>query len=109
MVQFWLDFLPNPAIAGLPIPAVAGLPIPAVAGLPIRPSAALTIPILSSRGITYTGLGGARRPMGTFIFGLVVGFGAALMLFIYDEGEVFLKLARQIKLVAGKYKAENHA
>jgi hypothetical protein len=31
------------------------------------------------------------------------------MLFIYDEGEVFLKLARQIKLVAGKYKAENHA
>ena len=47
--------------------------------------------------------------MGTFIFGLVAGFGGALALFIYDEGEVFLKLARQIKLVAGKYKAEHHA
>ena len=69
----------------------------------------MTLPILSSPGITYTGLGGARHPMGTFIFGLVVGFGGALALFIYDEGEVFLKLARQIKLVAGKYRAEHHA
>jgi hypothetical protein len=38
-----------------------------------------------------------------------VGFGAALTLFVYDEGEIFLKLSRQIKLVAGKYKQERHA
>ena len=42
--------------------------------------------------------------MGAFIFGLVIGFGCALALFIYDEGEVFLKLSRQIKQVAGKYR-----
>jgi hypothetical protein len=42
--------------------------------------------------------------MGGFVFGLVLGFAAALALFVYDEGEVFLKLSRQIKLVADKYK-----
>jgi len=47
--------------------------------------------------------------MGAFLFGLIVGFAAALALFIYDEGEVFLKVARQIKLVAGKYKQEHRA
>ena len=47
--------------------------------------------------------------MGAFIFGLVVGFAAALALFVYDEGEVFLKLSRQIKLVVGKYKQEHRA
>ncbi len=47
--------------------------------------------------------------MGTFVFGLVVGFGAALAFFVYDEGEVFLNLSRQIKLVAGKYKQEHRA
>ena len=83
--NFWLDFLP------------------------IWPFLALTLPILSSPQITYTGFGGARHPMGTFVFGLIVGFGGALALFVYDEGEVFLKLSRQIKLVAGKYKQENHA
>jgi hypothetical protein len=42
--------------------------------------------------------------MGAFILGLIVGAGGALMLFIYDEGEVFLKLSRQIKQVAERYK-----
>jgi hypothetical protein len=35
---------------------------------------------------------------------LVVGFALALALVLYDEGEVFIKLARQIKVVAGKYR-----
>ncbi len=42
--------------------------------------------------------------MGAFIFGLIVGFALALGLFLFDEGEVFVKLARQIKVVAGKYR-----
>jgi hypothetical protein len=42
--------------------------------------------------------------MGIFILGLIVGFALALALFLYDEGEVFLKLSRQIKVVAGKYR-----
>lgn len=47
--------------------------------------------------------------MGAFVLGLVIGFAAALALFIYYEGEVFLKLSRQIKVVAGKYKQEQRA
>jgi len=42
--------------------------------------------------------------MGAFIVGLIIGFGGALALFIFDEGELFLKLARQIKQTAEKYK-----
>ncbi len=45
--------------------------------------------------------------MGEFILGLIVGAGAALVFFIYDEGELFLKLSRQIKTVAARYKQEN--
>jgi len=45
--------------------------------------------------------------MGAFILGLMIGAGGALLLFIYDEGEVFLKLSRQIKTVAARYKQEN--
>lgn len=44
--------------------------------------------------------------MGAFILGLIIGAGGALLLFIYDEGEVFLKLSRQIKVVAGRYKQQ---
>jgi hypothetical protein len=44
--------------------------------------------------------------MGAFILGLIVGFAVALVLFIYDEGEVFLKLGQQVKLVAAKYKQQ---
>ena len=42
--------------------------------------------------------------MGAFILGLIIGFGGALALFIFDEGELFLKLSRQIKQTAEKYK-----
>ncbi len=42
--------------------------------------------------------------MGAFILGLIIGFAGALFLFIYDEGQVFLKLSRQIKNVVERYK-----
>ncbi len=42
--------------------------------------------------------------MGAFILGLIIGAAGALVLFIYDEGELFLKLSRQIKTAAGRYK-----
>jgi len=42
--------------------------------------------------------------MGVFILGLLAGAGGALALFIYDEGELFLKLSRQIKATAERYK-----
>jgi hypothetical protein len=42
--------------------------------------------------------------MGAFILGVIVGAIGALVFFIYDEGELFLKLARQIKHTAERYK-----
>ncbi|MFZ0246192.1 hypothetical protein [Candidatus Binatus sp.] len=42
--------------------------------------------------------------MGAFILGLIVGAGGALVLFIYDEGDIFLKLSRQIKQTAERYR-----
>ncbi len=42
--------------------------------------------------------------MGAFILGLIVGVAGALALFIYDEGDLFLKLSRQIKQTAERYK-----
>lgn len=42
--------------------------------------------------------------MGAFILGLIVGAGGALALFIYDEGEIFLKLGHQIKVTAERYR-----
>jgi hypothetical protein len=42
--------------------------------------------------------------MGAFLLGLIIGAAGALLLFTYDEGEVFLKLARQIKQTADKYR-----
>ena len=42
--------------------------------------------------------------MGAFIIGVIVGAVAALVFFIYDEGELFLKLSRQIKQTAERYK-----
>ncbi|MCL5045073.1 MAG: hypothetical protein M1336_07285 [Deltaproteobacteria bacterium] len=47
--------------------------------------------------------------MGAFLLGLIVGFAAALALFIYDQGEVFLKLSRQIKQVVERYKQPQRA
>jgi len=46
--------------------------------------------------------------MGAFILGLIIGSGGTLLLFLYDEGEVFLKLSRQVKLVAERYKQQQH-
>ncbi len=45
--------------------------------------------------------------MGAFILGLIIGAGGALALFIYDEGELFLKLSRQIKHTAERYKQQS--
>jgi hypothetical protein len=42
--------------------------------------------------------------MGVFILGLIVGAGGALALFIFDEGDLFLKLARRIKQTAERYR-----
>ena len=42
--------------------------------------------------------------MGPFILGVIVGAIGALVFFIYDEGELFLKLSRQIKQTAERYK-----
>jgi hypothetical protein len=42
--------------------------------------------------------------MGAFILGVIVGAIGALVFFIYDEGELFLKLSRQIKQTAERYK-----
>lgn len=47
---------------------------------------------------------GSHETMGVFILGLIVGAVGALLFFIYDEGELFLKLARQIKQTAERYK-----
>jgi len=44
--------------------------------------------------------------MGAFILGLIVGAVGALALFVYDEGELFLKLSRQIKSTADRYRQE---
>ena len=42
--------------------------------------------------------------MGVFILGLIVGAGGALVLFIYDEGDLFLKLSRRIRQTAERYR-----
>lgn len=42
--------------------------------------------------------------MGLFILGMIVGAVTALVFFIYDEGALFLKLSRQIKQTAERYK-----
>jgi len=47
---------------------------------------------------------GSHETMGIFILGLIVGAVGALLFFIYDEGELFLKLSRQIKQTADRYK-----
>gem|GEM_PF-429970 len=44
--------------------------------------------------------------MGAFLLGLIIGAAGALILFIYDEGEIFLKLGRQIKAVSERYKQQ---
>ncbi len=47
--------------------------------------------------------------MGAFILGLIIGAGGTLLLFLYDEGDLFLKLSRQIKIVTERYKNQQRA
>jgi hypothetical protein len=42
--------------------------------------------------------------MGAFLLGLLIGFFGGLALFVYNEGDVFLKLSQQIKQTAQRYK-----
>jgi hypothetical protein len=44
--------------------------------------------------------------MGAFLFGFIVGVGATIFVFIYDEGAMFLKLAGHVKDVAARYKQQ---
>jgi hypothetical protein len=44
--------------------------------------------------------------MGAFILGLIIGACGAFFFFVYDEGELFVKVARQIKQTAEKYKQQ---
>lgn len=44
--------------------------------------------------------------MGAFLLGLIVGFGAAIGLFIYDQGELFIKLGHRVKEVTARYKQQ---
>ena len=48
--------------------------------------------------------GGSRTSMGPFLLGLIIGFGGALALFIYNEGDLFLKLSQQVKQAAQRFK-----
>jgi hypothetical protein len=42
--------------------------------------------------------------MGAFLFGVIVGVAITVALFMYDEGDVFIKLSHQIKQVVARYK-----
>jgi hypothetical protein len=42
--------------------------------------------------------------MGAFILGLIIGALCMLALVIYNEGDLFLKLGRQIKQTAERYR-----
>ncbi|HKD68919.1 MAG TPA: hypothetical protein VKB84_18890 [Candidatus Binataceae bacterium] len=44
--------------------------------------------------------------MGGFLLGFICGVGAAIFLFVYDEGEMFLKLAKSVKDVTNRYKQQ---
>ena len=42
--------------------------------------------------------------MGAFLLGLIIGVAGALALFIYNEGDLFLKLSQRIKQAAQRFK-----
>jgi hypothetical protein len=44
--------------------------------------------------------------MGAFILGLIIGAGGALLLFTYNEGDLFIRLGRQIKQTAERYRQQ---
>ncbi|HEY2106233.1 MAG TPA: hypothetical protein VGH29_10645 [Candidatus Binataceae bacterium] len=44
--------------------------------------------------------------MGAFLFGFICGIGATIFIFLYDEGEMFLKLAKGVRDVTARYKQQ---
>jgi len=44
--------------------------------------------------------------MGGFLLGFLCGVGAAVFIFLYDEGEMFLKLAHRVKQVTARYRQQ---
>jgi hypothetical protein len=44
--------------------------------------------------------------MGAFLLGFLVGVGATVFIFLYDEGEMFLKLAHKVREVTARYKQQ---
>ncbi len=42
--------------------------------------------------------------MGAFLFGFICGVGATVFAFVYNEGEIFLKLGASVKDVTARYK-----
>jgi hypothetical protein len=49
---------------------------------------------------------GAEEIMGAFLFGFICGIGATIFIFLYDEGEMFLKLAKGVRDVTARYKQQ---
>jgi hypothetical protein len=44
--------------------------------------------------------------MGAFLLGFICGVGATIFIFLYDEGEMFLKLAKAVRDVTARYKQQ---
>lgn len=44
--------------------------------------------------------------MGEFLLGFIVGVGATIFTFVYNEGEMFLKLSQRVKEVTARYKQQ---
>lgn len=60
--------------------------------------------ILAPSGIEYNTVEGDI--MGAFLFGFICGVGATVFIFLYDEGEMFLKLAKSVRDVTARYKQQ---
>jgi hypothetical protein len=44
--------------------------------------------------------------MGAFLLGFLCGVGATVFTFIYDQGELFLKLANRVRMVTARYRQQ---
>jgi hypothetical protein len=44
--------------------------------------------------------------MGAFLLGFLCGVGATVFIFLYDEGEMFLKLANRVRTVTARYRQQ---
>lgn len=67
-------------------------------------------PILVPRRMEYSRprfqISREAEQMGGFLFGFLCGVGATVFIFMYDEGEMFLKLAHRVKEVASRYRQQ---